>query len=765
MLLTASVLSAQTIECGSPGLSPEERLLIMQQLPQGASQGTSPWKVAVWIYHLREDDGSTLWPLDPTQLIGDVNQHFDGLFEFSVCGETFIDNDQFSSIVISSGSSDIDDLMDYVAGLNQPLSENCVRIFICGTSLFLGSDGISGYGFDRVIYNENGAVFVETSDPKIWSHELGHYFGLPHTFENVSNQYVNSPVLINGEEYYCYQTGDGFCDTPADPGTCSVPNCVVNCNGATDPLGVPYSPDPTLLMSYFGPCRDRFSDGQKQAMRTLYLFHPNYAAIKNAPVECVIPEYGRIERNCVSVPNPQGDFAPIVGAPVEVRSPLNFCNGQDNLTDNDGLYETEPCTLTGGALRKVLPDKEYGDPLNGVSTYDLVLISKDILDLEPFENPFQMIAADANNSGSISTFDIVTIRKVILGIESTYPAGNWRYVPRICTETQSFIDDFYDGNPFDAIYSDPFLSFTRHYKSAIGNIPNTDSWMDHLSLVTTSSVSHNETAWSFTGVKVGDVNCSANVDGFVPESGNDEFTVPSGSATHITAGAIKKIKVLASVAPDVAAWQFGARFAADSLTILDILPGNTGAIFDAENFFYSAPNEPGNNNGVLRSLWYAPDGDAVDLDGKVLFEVIVEADENIEQVGDVFELDNRVLDMKFYDEQGQAIDNVTLTIQIEDAVFGRRGASQSKPGSNLEIAAYPLPFESELIFEFELPDEEVINLSLFDATGKLVSEVNGTLPAGQHQINLPEVKNCPSGLYFYSLKAGQCFASDKIIKK
>ncbi|MCE7921433.1 MAG: T9SS C-terminal target domain-containing protein [Haliscomenobacteraceae bacterium CHB4] len=73
--------------------------------------------------------------------------------------------------------------------------------------------------------------------------------------------------------------------------------------------------------------------------------------------------------------------------------------------------------------------------------------------------------------------------------------------------------------------------------------------------------------------------------------------------------------------------------------------------------------------------------------------------------------------------------------------------------------------EKESIFEFELPDEEVINLSLFDATGKLVSEVNGTLPAGQHQINLPEVKNCPSGLYFYSLKAGQCFASDKIIKK
>ncbi len=532
---------------------------------------------------------------------------------------------------LNSNSSDLADLLDYIDGLNQPLSENCVRIFLCGTDLLWGGGNVSGYGFDRVTYNDEAAVFLTSgNDAGTWSHELGHYFVLPHTFAGgPSNQYVNSPVLINGQQYTCFQTGDGFCDTPADlEDDCNVTSseCIVNCNGMTDPLGVSYNPDPTLLMSYYGlGCPDRFSDEQKQAMRTFYLFHPNYAVILNAPAECIMPEYGKIERNCENIPNNQNDISPIVDVPVEIRDAVNTtCNGQNNLTDNEGRYETEPCNLIG-ALRRVLPNKVYGNPLNGVSTFDLVLISKHILGIQLFENPFQIIAADANNSGSITTFDVVTIRKVILGIDVTYPAGNWRYVPKICTETQAFHNDFYDGNPFDAMYTDPFQGNTRQYKSAFPNIPNGDSWMDHLSLITTYSASHNETAWSFTGIKVGDVNCNAIVDEFLPEPDNNEFYVQPGSITSAASGATKKIKVLTSVGPDIAAWQFGTRFAADSLTILDIMPGNTGAIFDAENFYHSTPTELGSNEGIFRSLWYAPDGNAVDLNDKVLFEVLVDS--------------------------------------------------------------------------------------------------------------------------------------------
>lgn len=70
------------------------------------------------------------------------------------------------------------------------------------------------------------------------------------------------------------------------------------------------------------------------------------------------------------------------------------------------------------------------DPLNGVTTLDLIRITKHILGVDPLETPYKMIAADANNSGTITTQDVVELRKLILGIYDSLPESNsWRFVP------------------------------------------------------------------------------------------------------------------------------------------------------------------------------------------------------------------------------------------------------------------------------------------------------------------------------------------------
>jgi len=70
------------------------------------------------------------------------------------------------------------------------------------------------------------------------------------------------------------------------------------------------------------------------------------------------------------------------------------------------------------------------NPLNGVSTFDLVLMNRQILGIEPFQHPWQFLAADANNSNSVSTIDIVEFRKLILGIYDTLPqAPSWVFSP------------------------------------------------------------------------------------------------------------------------------------------------------------------------------------------------------------------------------------------------------------------------------------------------------------------------------------------------
>lgn len=83
--------------------------------------------------------------------------------------------------------------------------------------------------------------------------------------------------------------------------------------------------------------------------------------------------------------------------------PLHLSTG----STEDGLFEFPMPYLTvpTSPLRR-----EDNDPLNGVSTYDLSLITKHILGLAPFSSPYKLIAADVNNSRSVTTLDVIQLR-------------------------------------------------------------------------------------------------------------------------------------------------------------------------------------------------------------------------------------------------------------------------------------------------------------------------------------------------------------------
>jgi len=145
-------------------------------------------------------------------------------------------------------------------------------------------------------------------------------------------------------------------------------------------------------------------------------------------------------------------------------------------TDAQGNYEFK--NIPAGGTYTLTPERDTV-PLNGVSTYDLVLISKHILSLEPFSNVWKMLAADVNRSGNITTYDIVEARKLILGIYPTLPAAaSWRFLPA------------------DTAFPDP----ANPFKS--GTVLN--------DFITLSNLQANFTAGNFTALKVGDVDGNAN---------------------------------------------------------------------------------------------------------------------------------------------------------------------------------------------------------------------------------------------------------------
>jgi len=103
---------------------------------------------------------------------------------------------------------------------------------------------------------------------------------------------------------------------------------------------------------------------------------------------------------------------------VQVNGALSQADGQFSLQN-----------IPGCSSYTIAPYRN-DNPLNGLTTYDLVLISQHILSIQPLDSPFKMIAADANRSGSITSFDIVQLRKIILGIDTAFVNNSsWRFVP------------------------------------------------------------------------------------------------------------------------------------------------------------------------------------------------------------------------------------------------------------------------------------------------------------------------------------------------
>lgn len=101
---------------------------------------------------------------------------------------------------------------------------------------------------------------------------------------------------------------------------------------------------------------------------------------------------------------------------------------QEQMTGDEGVFAFNE--LYNGEY-KIKPVK-YGEDLEGVSTLDLVLIQKHILGIETFDTPYKMIAADINQSNSISAVDLIEIRKLILGLYQEFPGQrSWDFVSMI----------------------------------------------------------------------------------------------------------------------------------------------------------------------------------------------------------------------------------------------------------------------------------------------------------------------------------------------
>lgn len=115
--------------------------------------------------------------------------------------------------------------------------------------------------------------------------------------------------------------------------------------------------------------------------------------------------------------------APLPSARIELRGDGISATVSDSL----GTYRFP--LLQEKKSYTLRPYKNEEDPRSGVTTFDLLMMTQHILGTRTLTDPYQLLAADVNLSGSLTTQDMILLRKLILSASDRFPHGKvYRFV-------------------------------------------------------------------------------------------------------------------------------------------------------------------------------------------------------------------------------------------------------------------------------------------------------------------------------------------------
>lgn len=102
-------------------------------------------------------------------------------------------------------------------------------------------------------------------------------------------------------------------------------------------------------------------------------------------------------------------------------------------------------------------------------------------------------------------------------------------------------------------------------------------------------------------------------------------------------------------------------------------------------------------------------------------------------------------------------------ITVPDTIVSVRTLAAEIPSDYYLGQNYPNPFNPSTTIEFGLPKSENVKLIVYDLLGRVVAElVNENLNAGNYKVKF-DATNLASGIYFYTLKAGDFITTKKLM--
>lgn len=194
------------------------------------------------------------------QAVAETNKDFEAIcVSFEVCEFRVIENYQYNTLEREPEWDELRVLHHQENRINMYFVEEVTGESICG---FASLAGIQ-------MLNSGGILIIKEDcvNRGTISHEMGHYFGLRHTFEGSGTE------LVDGSN--CEIEGDLICDTPADPFVegdamelyIDSENPCRFISTKRDENGQFYQPDVGNIMSYYpSSCTCGFTHGQYMHM-------------------------------------------------------------------------------------------------------------------------------------------------------------------------------------------------------------------------------------------------------------------------------------------------------------------------------------------------------------------------------------------------------------------------------------------------------------------------------------------------------------------
>ncbi len=366
-------------------------------------------------------------------------------------------------------------------------------------------------------------------------------------------------------------------------------------------------------------------------------------------------------------------------------------------TPSQGTYSF---TVPFGSTQNITPFKDTFY-LNGVTTFDLVLITQHILGVQLLGSPYKIIAADATNDGVITTFDVVEFRKLILQIVPALPNNNsWRFV----RSSHNFPNP---TNPFTPPFPEDIT-----YNNIMQDQPNGD----------------------FISVKIGDVTDDVNSQAFTSEEGEERY---NGSLNlqvfekAMKAGEVIEYPVYAADFEKMLGLQLALALESAGMELVDVIPG---ALPD----FTPANINMLKEKGEVLMSWISATPVSLNTD-QPLFTLVLKANDAVGNVADLIAISDKLLPEAYTaDLRKQHIDI--------DIIPELTSAEAFKVFPNK-----PNPFNTETKIGFNLPEGAKVSLSVFNGAGELVMQQSQIGSQGYNEFVVTTNELPDAGIYFYKV--------------